>query len=57
MEGKGRWNDNRLIQSLWRSMKYKFVYLRAFETGSQARGGIGKWLTYFNAERPHSHAF
>lgn len=26
----------------------------AFETGSQARVGIGKWMTYYNAERPHS---
>jgi len=28
--------------------------MRAFKTGSQARDGIGKWLAYFNAERPHS---
>jgi len=26
----------------------------AFETGSQAREGIGHWLSYYNAERPHS---
>ena len=30
------------------------VYLHAFETGSQAKAGIGKWLAYYNAERPHS---
>ncbi|NHQ75999.1 IS3 family transposase [Roseovarius gahaiensis] len=54
MDGKGRWIDNRMIERLWRSLKYECVYLRAFETGSQARDGIGKWLAYYNAERPHS---
>ena len=54
MDGKGRWIDNRMIERLWRSLKYECVYLRAFETGSQARDGIGQWLAYYNAERPHS---
>jgi putative transposase len=54
MDGKGRWIDNRMIERLWRSLKYECVYLRALETGSQARGEIGKWLAYYNAERPHS---
>jgi putative transposase len=54
MDGKGRWIDNRMIERLWRSLKYECVYLRAFETGSQARGEIGKWLAYYNADRPHS---
>jgi len=54
MDGKSRWVDNRMIERLWRSLKYECVYLRAFETGSQAREGIGRWLAYYNAERPHS---
>jgi putative transposase len=54
MDGKGRWIDNRMIERLWRSLKYECVYLRAFETGSHAREGIGRWLAYYNAERPHS---
>jgi len=54
MDGKGRWIDNRMIERLWRSLKYECIYLNAFETGSQARAGIGKWLAYYNAERPHS---
>jgi len=54
MDGKGRWVDNRMIERLWRSLKYECIYLNAFETGSQARAGIGKWLAYYNAERPHS---
>ena len=54
MDGRGRWIDNRMIERLWRSLKYECIYLNAFETGSLARTGIGKWLTYYNSERPHS---
>jgi putative transposase len=54
MDGKGRWIDNRMIERLWRSLKYECIYLNAFETGTQARAGIGKWMAYYNAERPHS---
>ena len=54
MDGKGRWVDNRMIERLWRSLKYECIYLNAFETGSHARAGIGKWLAYYNSERPHS---
>ena len=54
MEGKGAWRDTRMIERLWRSLKYECVYLHAFEKGSEAKVGIGKWLTYYNAERPHS---
>ena len=54
MDGKGRWMDNIFIERLWRSVKYECVYLHTFETGSEARAGIGRWMTYYNAERPHS---
>ena len=54
MHGKGRWIDNRMIERLWRSLKYECVHLRTFETGSQAREGIGQWLAHYNVERPHS---
>ena len=26
----------------------------AFETGSEARRGIGAWISYYNEKRPHS---
>ena len=54
MDGRGRWIDNRFIERLWRSLKYECVYLHAFETGSEARRGIGAWINYYNRERPHS---
>lgn len=54
MDGKGRWMDNVMIERLWRSLKYENVYLNAYETGSEARIGIGKWINYYNSTRPHS---
>lgn len=54
MDGRGRWMDNVFIERLWRSLKYECVYLNAFETGSEARAGIGKWVDYYNRSRPHS---
>ena len=54
MDGKGRWIDNRMIERLWRSLKYECVYIHAFESGKEALQGIGKWLNYYNQERPHS---
>ncbi len=54
MDGKGRWMDNVFIERLWRSLKYESVYLREFETGLEARREIGRWLDYYNTDRPHS---
>ena len=54
MDGKGRWMDNVFIERLWRSLKYECVYLNAFETGTEARKGIGKWISFYNGSRPHS---
>jgi putative transposase len=53
MDGRGRWMDNVFIERLWRSLKYECVFLNAFETGSEARFGIGRWIGYYNADRPH----
>ena len=54
MDGRGRWMDNVFIERLWRSLKYECVFLNAFETGSEARAGIGCWIDYYNRKRPHS---
>ncbi|WP_252181042.1 IS3 family transposase [Azospirillum sp. B4] len=54
MDGRGRWMDNVFIERLWRSLKYECVYLHAFETGSELRAGLTKWISHYNAQRPHS---
>jgi putative transposase len=54
MDGRGRWMDNVFIERLWRSVKYECIYLNAFETGSEARAGLRRWIGYYNVDRPHS---
>jgi putative transposase len=54
MDGRGRWMDNVFIERLWRSLKYECVYLHAFETGSELRAGLTRWIGYYNTRRPHS---
>ena len=54
MDGRGRWMDKVFIERLWRSLKYECIYLHAFETGSELRAGLSRWISYHNARRPHS---
>jgi len=53
MDGKGRCLDNVLVERLWRSLKYEEVYLHAYEDVRVARAGIGRYVRFFNQERPH----
>jgi transposase InsO family protein len=39
------------IERLWRSLKYECVYLQAFETGSELRAGLGRWIAHYNERR------
>jgi putative transposase len=54
MDGRGSWRDNVFVERLWRTIKYEEVYLRAYDTVSQARGSIGRYLAFYNGRRPHS---
>jgi putative transposase len=54
MDGRGCWRDNVYVERLWKSIKYEEVYLHAYETVSTARAGIGRYLDFYNARRPHS---
>jgi putative transposase len=54
MDGKGAWRDNVFVERLWKSVKYEEVYLRAYDTVSDARASIGKYFGFYNSKRPHS---
>jgi putative transposase len=54
MDGRGRWRDNVFVERVWRSIKYEEVYLHAYETVTEARTSIGKYLEFYNSIRPHS---
>ena len=54
MDGKGAWRDNVFVERLWRSVIYEEVYLRAYDSVSEARASIGRYLDFYNRRRPHS---
>ena len=53
MDGKGRCMDNVFIERLWRSLKYEEVYLKAYDTVTEAKAGIGSWMRFYNTRRRH----
>lgn len=55
MDGRGRFTDNIFTERLWRTLKYEYeeVYLTEYETPRQTRQGVGKYLAYYNEQRPH----
>ena len=54
MDGKGSWRDNVFVERLWRSVKYEEVYLKAYESVSEARTALGRYFDFYNGRRPHS---
>ena len=53
MDGRGRALDNISVERPWRSVKYECVYLRQFDTVSQARAGLKDYFELYNYERLH----
>jgi putative transposase len=53
MDRRGSWRDNVFVERLWRSVKCKEVYLRAYDSVGGARVSLGRHLIFYNALRPH----
>lgn len=53
MDGKGCWRDNVFVERLWRTIKYDEVYLKAYDSVSQAKASLGQFITFYNSRRPH----
>lgn len=53
MDGRGRCMDNIWIERLWRSLKYEEVYLKDYESVTEARAGIERYFRFYNHERLH----
>ena len=53
MDGRGRVFDNIMVERLWRSVKYEEVYLKSYESVSEARESIGRYFEFYNGVRPH----
>ncbi len=53
MDGKGCWRDNVFVERLWKSVKYEEVYLRAYDSVSEAKAYLGRYFDFYNGRRPH----
>lgn len=54
MDGRGCWRDNVFIERFWKTLKYEEVYLRAYDTVSEARASIARYIAFYNGRRPHT---
>lgn len=54
MDGKGCWRDNVFVERLWKTVKYEEVYLHAYDSVSQARQALCRYIAFYNTRRPHS---
>jgi len=48
MDGRGRALDNRMVERLWRTVKYDDIYIRAYETMDQLREGLKRFFHKYN---------
>jgi putative transposase len=53
MDGKGRVFDNIFSERLWRTVKVEEVYLRDYQTVTEARYYLGRYFKFYNNERMH----
>lgn len=53
MDSKGRALDNIFVERLWRTVKYEEVYLKDYQSVSEAYGSLADYFNFYNQERPH----
>ena len=51
MDGQGRALDNRMIERLWRSVKYDDIYIRGYETMPELYHGLQRFFEKYNARK------
>ena len=52
-DGRGRALDNIFVERLWRSVKYEEVYIKDYQTVTEARRNLQAYFTFYNQERLH----
>jgi putative transposase len=54
MDGRGRCQDNIFVERLWWTLKHNYLYLHAFDSGTELRERLAGWVRFYNHERGHS---
>jgi putative transposase len=52
-DGRGRALDNIFVERLWRSVKYEEVYLKDYQSVSDAMNNLRAYFSFYNQERLH----
>ena len=52
-DGRGRALDNIFVERLWRSVKYEEVYIKDYQSVSDAVSNLRDYFTFYNQERLH----
>jgi putative transposase len=52
-DGRGRALDNIFVERLWRSVKYEEVYLKEYQSVSEAESGLNAYFQFYNQDRLH----
>ena len=53
MDGKGAWRVNVFVERLWKTIKYEEVYLHAYQSVSDAKAALARYIDFYNRRRPH----
>ncbi|MDD2467629.1 MAG: integrase core domain-containing protein [Desulfobulbus sp.] len=53
MDDHGAWRDNVFVERLWKSVKYEWVHLHAYDSVTDVRVSIMQYLDWYNRSRPH----
>ena len=54
MNGKGRSIDNIAIERFFRTLKYDEIYINDYQSVSELRNGIARYMHFYNFNRFHS---
>lgn len=52
-DGRGRALDNIFVERLWRSVKYEEVFIKDYQTVTDARKGLQEYFQFYNHQRIH----
>jgi len=54
LDGRGRCQDNIVVERPWWTIKHNCLYLHSFSSGSELRHGLEQWISFCNYERAPS---
>ena len=53
MDGVNRALDNIFVERFWRSLKYEDIYLKDYQTMTELKAGLARYIRFYNSERFH----